>query len=49
MKMNDFYKLIPDETLEKEFKKWNNKPNYERDYINDYLDKELKLMDERYL
>ena len=48
-KMNSFYKLIPDETLKKEQAKWNNKPNYERNYIEDYLDKELKILDNIYL
>ena len=48
-KMNEFYKLIPDETLQKEQEKWNNRPSYERDYINDYLDKELEILDNIYL
>ena len=47
-KMNDFYKLIPDETLEKEYSRWNNKPNYERSYINEYLDKEIEFLDKIY-
>lgn len=44
-KMNDFYKLIPEESLKKEQEKWNNKPNYERTYINEYLDKLISHLD----
>ncbi|MBR3134791.1 MAG: CotH kinase family protein [Clostridia bacterium] len=47
-KMNSFYSLIPNNTLEKEQKKWNNKPDYERTYINEYLDNELIYLDRIY-
>ena len=47
-KMNNFYKLIPNDTMEKEWRKWNNKPNYERTYINEYLDNELFYLDRIY-
>ena len=46
-KMNNFYSLIPNETLEKEYKKWNDKPNYERDYINEYIEKALQDLDNK--
>ena len=46
-KMNDFSKLIPDETLEKEYTKWKNRPVYEKNYIEDYLDKSLSNLDEK--
>ncbi|MBR6034032.1 MAG: CotH kinase family protein [Clostridia bacterium] len=48
-KMNEFYKLIPEETLKKEQEKWNNKPDYERTYIEEYLDNELSILDNIYM
>lgn len=46
-KMNEFYKLIPEETLKKEYEKWNNKPDYERTYLNDYLEKLENSLDKK--
>ena len=43
--MNEFYKLIPQDTLKKEYEKWDDKPDYERTYISEYLDKLLKHLD----
>ena len=47
-KMNDFYKLIPDETLEKEYEKWNDRPTYDKTYIEDYLDNQITFFDKEF-
>ena len=47
-KMNDFYKLIDDETLERDYQKWKNKPKYERNYLSSYLDDQIKYCDKEF-
>lgn len=42
---NNFYKTIPDETLEKEYKKWHDEPKYKRSFINKYLNKRIPAID----
>ena len=44
-KLYSFYSLIPQETLEKEYEKWKNKPGYKITYIEDYLDQRLETVD----
>ena len=44
--MNEFYNSIPSETLNKEHQKWNNQPDYDISYLEDYLDTRIKLLDE---
>lgn len=47
-KMYDFYTLIPNETWQREYNKWNNKTDYNKSYINEYLEQELLYLDRIY-
>ena len=37
---------IPSTTLNKEYQKWNNQPDYDISYLEEYLDTRIKLLDE---
>ena len=44
-KVKNFYSLIPQETLNKEYKKWNNKAGYNLEYLYEYLDTRISTVD----
>ena len=44
-KMNNFYNLIPKETLKKEYNKWNNEPNYDLSYLEEYINNRTSIVD----